>query len=328
MQSLTQKLVRQFLPFTSSTRSLNLRKAWSSSCNRIRPNRKKIVRKIMPSCLECWEHQKMDQPGASAHVVEVGKGRLDDTALQTLGRNLCAARRRRASATGSLRRGPAASATRQDGEKTRAACTLVPWVRVTRVFPTLRVENMDGALMSYQSFLAKGSELRKAILRESQTLCACHGVQPPETKPGLPPRGERNPRLAGASRAELRRAAGLTSSSCHPSCPWKCACSCCGNKWRARRICFSTHEPKRDCISNHSNSERGIAQLLEAPDSCAAAGAIQITQSSAPPFSVARAHAPDSHDCWQVRRPPRAPASKEGEPGRPARAPPQSPGGC
>lgn len=38
--------------------------------------------------------------------------------------------------------------------------TLVPWVLVTRVLPTLRTVNMVGALMSYQSFLAKGSELR------------------------------------------------------------------------------------------------------------------------------------------------------------------------
>ena len=38
--------------------------------------------------------------------------------------------------------------------------TLVPWVLVTRVLPTWRLENMVGALMSYQSFLVKGSTLQ------------------------------------------------------------------------------------------------------------------------------------------------------------------------
>lgn len=37
--------------------------------------------------------------------------------------------------------------------------TLVPCVRVTRVLPTLRTANMEGALMSYQSFLEKGSTI-------------------------------------------------------------------------------------------------------------------------------------------------------------------------
>jgi hypothetical protein len=41
-----------------------------------------------------------------------------------------------------------------------AHLTLVPCVRVTSVLPALRTVNMVGALMSYQSFLAKGSELR------------------------------------------------------------------------------------------------------------------------------------------------------------------------
>lgn len=37
--------------------------------------------------------------------------------------------------------------------------TLVPCVLVTRVLPQLRTLNIVGALMSYQSFLAKGSVL-------------------------------------------------------------------------------------------------------------------------------------------------------------------------
>ena len=41
----------------------------------------------------------------------------------------------------------------------RLLFTLVPCVLVTRVLPTLRVLNTEGALTSYQSFLAKGSVL-------------------------------------------------------------------------------------------------------------------------------------------------------------------------
>jgi len=38
--------------------------------------------------------------------------------------------------------------------------TLVPWVRVTRVLPTFFTWKTEGALMSYQSFLEKGSALQ------------------------------------------------------------------------------------------------------------------------------------------------------------------------
>lgn len=37
--------------------------------------------------------------------------------------------------------------------------SLVPWVRLTSVFPTWRTLKMDGALTSYQSFLVNGSIL-------------------------------------------------------------------------------------------------------------------------------------------------------------------------
>lgn len=39
--------------------------------------------------------------------------------------------------------------------------TLVPWVLVTRVLPTFLMLKIEGALMSYQSFLAKGSALKQ-----------------------------------------------------------------------------------------------------------------------------------------------------------------------
>ena len=39
--------------------------------------------------------------------------------------------------------------------------TLVPCVRVTRVLPTFFTWKTEGALISYQSFLAKGSDLNK-----------------------------------------------------------------------------------------------------------------------------------------------------------------------
>lgn len=38
--------------------------------------------------------------------------------------------------------------------------TFVPCVRVTSVLPTLRLENMLGALTSYQSFFENGSTLQ------------------------------------------------------------------------------------------------------------------------------------------------------------------------
>lgn len=40
--------------------------------------------------------------------------------------------------------------------------TLVPWVLETRVFPTFLWENEFGAFTSYQSFLEKGSTLKRA----------------------------------------------------------------------------------------------------------------------------------------------------------------------
>ena len=39
-------------------------------------------------------------------------------------------------------------------------CTLVPCVLVTKVLPTLRLEKLEGALTSYQSFFEKGSTLQ------------------------------------------------------------------------------------------------------------------------------------------------------------------------
>ena len=36
---------------------------------------------------------------------------------------------------------------------------LVPWVRLTNVFPTSLTLKMEGALMSYQSFRVKGSTI-------------------------------------------------------------------------------------------------------------------------------------------------------------------------
>src|SRR5690349_13993783 len=35
----------------------------------------------------------------------------------------------------------------------------IPWVRLTRVLPTLRTSKVEGALMSYQSLRVKGSTL-------------------------------------------------------------------------------------------------------------------------------------------------------------------------
>ena len=61
--------------------------------------------------------------------------------------------------------------------------TLVPCVRVTSVFPTLRVLNTDGAFTSYQSFLEKGSTLQ----HKKGTLLTRHQGK----QPLIPTRAER-----------------------------------------------------------------------------------------------------------------------------------------
>lgn len=50
--------------------------------------------------------------------------------------------------------------------------TLVPWVRVTRVLPTLRVVNMAGALMSYLQ-KTEAFEFASSTSRSSSTCCHC-----------------------------------------------------------------------------------------------------------------------------------------------------------
>ena len=46
---------------------------------------------------------------------------------------------------------------------------MVPWVLDTKVLPTFRTLNTDGALMSYQSFLAKGSTLQGKTCSHHET---------------------------------------------------------------------------------------------------------------------------------------------------------------
>ena len=56
-----------------------------------------------------------------------------------------------------LLHGPAAATSGAGAVAVRRERTLVPWVLVTRVLPMERTWKAVGALMSYQSFLAKGS---------------------------------------------------------------------------------------------------------------------------------------------------------------------------
>ena len=66
-------------------------------------------------------------------VVEIGKGELEDSSSQRIGRVLC---ERCQSISHKCRRG-------QDA--------LIPWVRLTRVLPTFLFSKKPGALMSYHS---------------------------------------------------------------------------------------------------------------------------------------------------------------------------------
>ena len=94
--------------------------------------------------------------GRRAHRVKVGQRSLNDAALETLGRNL------RAAATVRRHRRRGGGMRERSSLCAKRALALIPCVRVTSVLPTLRWENMDGALISYQSFFAKGSALREA----------------------------------------------------------------------------------------------------------------------------------------------------------------------
>jgi hypothetical protein len=96
------------------------------------------------------------------------------------------------------------------------ALTLVPCVLETRVFPTFLTLNTDGAFISYQSFLLKGSTLQEDNKHRHQTRN--------RSGPDLRARegSERTPDL----RKRRAGATKLTSSSCLLSSPWKCAYSC------------------------------------------------------------------------------------------------------
>ena len=83
----------------------------------------------------------------------------------------------------------------------RVLHSLVPCERVISVLPALRTLNIDGALMSYHSFLRNASTLRAGTRQAADV------------------------RRAGSGRGD---AAGWerTSSSCRPSWTWSTACSC------------------------------------------------------------------------------------------------------
>jgi hypothetical protein len=98
------------------------------------------------------------------------------------------------------------------------ALTLVPCVLETRVFPTFLTLNTDGALISYQSFLLKGSTLQENNKRRHETRNgSAPDLRAREGSEGAPDLREEEKR-AGATK--------LTSSSCLLSSPWRCACSC------------------------------------------------------------------------------------------------------
>lgn len=143
-----------------------------------------------------------------------------------------------------------------------AALTLVPWVLLTRVLPTLRTLNVVGAFTSYQSFLRKGSALRSGGgTRAPAHRAVVGGVHRDALRPtshgakhraGWPRcRVEQGCRLAAGDRGPPPPPLSpLTSSSCRPSCPSSNACSC-----RQPLFC-------RQASGSTTKQERGLDGVL------------------------------------------------------------------
>ena len=122
--------------------------------------------------------------------------------------------------------------------------TFVPCVRVTSVLPTLRLENMLGALTSYQSFFENGSTLQPATAQVRP-----HTRQ--QAAWAVPTRS-----LHASSSAGRRRA--RTSSSFLPSSPWRYACSCRPPSWQAQGLLVT-------CALQELSALLGAALVPDAP---------------------------------------------------------------
>ncbi len=92
------------------------------------------------------------------------------------------------------------------------ADTFVPCVLDTSVFPTFLTLNTDGALISYQSFFAKGSTLQEKRTSRKPHQHPCDMATKSERK--------KDGRGGWGGRGKL------TSSSWIPSSPSRSACSC------------------------------------------------------------------------------------------------------
>ena len=190
-----------------------------------------------------------------AHLLQVRQAGLEHTPLEPVRGDLQrqgAAVRRLPHRDGQTER--RLSLLKPNVRRVAAALALVPCVRVTSVFPTFRSVNMDGAFTSYQYFFVKGSTLRErrrghgsepapdAPARTGPVPAASSAAAQPESikRCGWIAVGERSPPGSGLDgRDRCRPAPGLvhqrrlphlfgrlTSSSSHPSFPWRGACSC------------------------------------------------------------------------------------------------------
>ncbi len=143
VRSMPWKLVRQFLPCTSSVTSLNLRKATSSFCrsarltSNTRPFRpSEAIPRLQRQCVKCTA---VCRDMMHMNIMWMSGDHTTVIIVFHLGHKLLSSR----IPTAILQH------------------LLVPWVLVTSVLPRLRMLNMAGALTSYQSFLENGSTLQQ-----------------------------------------------------------------------------------------------------------------------------------------------------------------------
>lgn len=150
VRSMPWKLVRQFLPWTSSVMSLNLRNATSSFCRSARLTSN--TRPFRPSEAIPIRHKVVCQDWDSFSVY-LEMSLITSTLYAYSQQWVCL-----------------------HAPDRFWVYLLVPWVLVTKVLPRLRMLNMAGALTSYQSFLEKGSTLqsyrgqRVVLLNNAYTL--------------------------------------------------------------------------------------------------------------------------------------------------------------
>lgn len=109
-------------------------------------------------------------PGEETYRLKISQRDLKDTPLQPISCKLHS--HQRGCSTDEHCKLHCPQANSKVGEALQV--TFVPCDRVTKVLPTLRLVNMLGALTSYQSFLEKGSTLKRHKTRSESKLCCAN----------------------------------------------------------------------------------------------------------------------------------------------------------